>query len=76
MFLISMQDKLSDKIEALLKKSDEPLQTNEIVDKVSDTRIKVLYRLNLLRAESRIMGKVVGSGKKAWIWWRANAFRK
>ncbi len=68
-------DKISDKILEILKKAEEPLETKEIEDILKDvTRIKVLYRLNILRGDGTIKGKPVGSGKGTWIWWRNNVF--
>jgi len=48
----------------ILINSNEPLETKEIeeFDKKS-TRVKILYRLNQLRAEGLIKGKQVGAGK-------------
>jgi hypothetical protein len=28
-----------------------------------------MYRLNNLRAEGKISGKMLGSGKGVWVWW-------
>lgn len=68
-------DKTSTKILTLLQDAEEPLETKEIetllaATRLRDvTRIKVLYRLNLLRGDGAIKGKPVGSGKGTWIWW-------
>lgn len=63
-------DKTSTKILKLLQEAAEPLETKEIEVLLKDvTRIKVLYRLNLLRGDGLIRGKAVGSGKGTWIWW-------
>jgi len=68
-------DKTSTKILNLLQESEEPLETKEIETLLIETRlkditrIKVLYRLNLLRGDGKIKGKPVGSGKGTWIWW-------
>jgi hypothetical protein len=63
-------DLLSEKILNLINKVDEPLETTEIEEKFpTQTRIKLLYRLNKLRGDQLIKGKQVGSGKGAWIWW-------
>ena len=68
-------DKISDKILEILKKTEEPLETKEIEDILKNvTRIKVLYRLNILRGDGVIKGKPVGSGKGTWIWWRKDVF--
>lgn len=65
-------DKTSTKILTLLREAEEPLETKEIEIILKDiTRIKVLYRLNLLRGDGLIKGKAVGSGKGTWIWWIA-----
>lgn len=71
-------DKTSTKILKLLQEADEPLETKEIETLLIEnslknvTRIKVLYRLNLLRGDGEIKGKPVGSGKGTWIWWETN----
>ena len=65
-------DKITDRILDVISHSDEPLETAEIVDTVKDTRIKILYRLNIMRGEGKIRGKQVGSGKGCWIWWLKN----
>lgn len=68
-------DKTSTKILTLLQDAAEPLETKEIETLLAEihlkdvTRIKVLYRLNLLRGDGIIKGKPVGSGKGTWIWW-------
>ena len=68
-------DKTSTKILNLLQESEEPLETKEIETLLIETRlkditrIKVLYRLNLLRGDGKMKGKPVGSGKGTWIWW-------
>jgi len=68
-------DKVSTKILQLLREAREPLETKEIEILLAETslkdvtRIKVLYRLNLLRGDGVIKGKPVGSGKGTWIWW-------
>lgn len=64
------KDFLSKRILEVLDKAQEPLETKEIEDLLKNsTRIKVLYRLNLLRGDGLIKGKQVGSGKGTWIWW-------
>lgn len=65
---------LSAVIIELLKSADEPLETKEIIENSSKkirgvTRVKVLYRLMVLRGDGEIFGKSVGSGKGVWIWW-------
>ncbi len=63
-------DKISVKILKILGDAHEPLETREIEILLKDiTRIKVLYRLNMLRGDGIIKGKAVGSGKGTWIWW-------
>ena len=64
-------DSISKKIVEIINKADEPLETKEVEDILKTvTRIKVLYRLNLLRGDGLIKGKPVGSGKGTWIWWK------
>jgi len=63
-------DKISNRILKILREVDEPLETKEIEELLpKETRTKILYRLNNLRGEGLIKGKVVGSGKGTWIWW-------
>ncbi len=63
-------DSISKQILELLAQTDEPLETKEVELILKDiTRVKVLYRLNLLRGDGLIKGKAVGSGKGCWIWW-------
>lgn len=70
-----MVDKESKLILKLVNSAKEPLETKEIVEKLKKlSRSKILYRLNILRAEGLIKGKQIGSGKGAWIWWRKKAF--
>ena len=64
-------DALRTKILHIIERAQEPLETKEIEDMlVNFTRIKIMYRLNLLRGEGVIKGKQVGSGKGTWIWWK------
>lgn len=63
-------DKTSEKILKIIKEVGEPLETREIEELLKkETRTKILYRLNNLRGDGLIKGKVVGSGKGTWIWW-------
>lgn len=68
-------DRTSTKILKVLQETEEPLETKEIETLLAEarlkdiTRIKVLYRLNLLRGDGVVKGKPVGSGKGTWIWW-------
>jgi len=64
-------DKAGEKVLEILKESSEPLETKEIEEIMKNvTRAKLIYRLNNLRGEGLIKGKVVGSGKGTWIWWK------
>jgi DNA-binding Lrp family transcriptional regulator len=68
-------DSISSKILKYLAEAGEPLETKEVEQKLPDiTRTKILYRLNRLRGDGLIMGKAVGSGKGAWIWWMTGLF--
>ena len=67
-------DKLQTKILRLVDGTDAPLETKEIEQHTKETRTKVLYRLNLLRGEGKIIGKYMGPGIGVWIWWPVNAF--
>ena len=75
------EDNISKAILSILNQSDEPYETKEILELTEKfisgvTRVKLLYRLNLLRAESQIKGKFVGPGKGVWIWWKIDKFKK
>lgn len=80
------EDKVTEKIFQLVQDSVEPLETKEIEEQLNIqekqpkkgigetvTRVKILYRLNMLRGDGLIKGKPVGSGKGTWIWWRGGA---
>ncbi len=68
------ENDLISKIITLLDRSSEPLETKEIENHFpKESRTKILYRLNRLRGDRLIEGKVVGSGKGTWIWWKKNA---
>lgn len=69
------QDLIVKKILKTLKNATEPLETKEIEIILKETRIKTLYRLNLLRGDGLIRGKAVGSGKGCWIWYNGGAFK-
>lgn len=70
-----MPDKISDQILRIIELANEPLETKEIVDKLSKvSRAMVIYRLNNLRGEGKIKGKSIGAGKGNWIWWSSKAF--
>jgi repressor of nif and glnA expression len=57
----------------IINNAGEPLETKEIENLAKKlTRVKILYRLNQLRAEGLIKGKQIGSGKGTWIWWKNN----
>ena len=71
---IVLQDKLTDTILKIIQHSSEPLETEEILRLAQKqwrniTRTRALYRLNNLRAEGQIAGKMLGAGKGVWIWW-------
>lgn len=54
----------------ILYSNEGVLETQDIVDKVSFSRTIVLRRLMDLRGDQAIKGKLVGSGKGVWIWWK------
>ena len=69
-------DEIIQEILRIIRMSDEPLQTEEIVSHIKSkygheiSRTKVMYRLNNLRAEGKIKGKMlIAGGKGVWIWW-------
>ena len=65
---------LTKEIVQVLKTADEPLETKEVIMKLTGkihgiTRTKILYKLMVLRGDGAILGKLVGCGKGVWIWW-------
>jgi len=70
-----MENGITEKLLKMLKSSNEPMETSEILSRIkTESRTKVMYRLNDLRGQGLIKGKRIGSGKGSWIWWRADAF--
>jgi repressor of nif and glnA expression len=66
-----MQNGLSKMILKIVESAGEPLETKEIEQKLTEfSRTMILYRLNNLRGEGLIKGKMVGPGKGVWIWWK------
>ena len=73
----SKVDSISHKILSQVAGAVEPFETKEIEALLpKETRVKILYRLNLLRGDGLIKGKAVGSGKGCWIWWKADLYGK
>ena len=75
------QDQISKETLKIIKDAKEPLETKEIQKELGGiikdvTRTKLFYRLNNLRGEGLIKGKLVGAGKGAWIWWVKDFFSK
>src|SRR5215212_2231905 len=68
-------DKILHEIYNLIQSAKEPLETQEVITHIHSkvereaSRNKIMYRLNNLRAEGKISGKMFGSGKGVWIWW-------
>ncbi len=68
-------DHTSTQILKLVAQAHEPLETKEIEASLKKvTRVKVLYRLTMLRGDGLIKGKPVGSGKGTWVWWKEAAY--
>ena len=64
-------DRTSTQILKLIAQAHEPLETKEIEILLKNvTRVKVLYRLSMLRGDGMIKGKPVGSDKGTWVWWK------
>lgn len=69
-------DNISKRIFKILETSGEPLETKEIETVLKNvSRVKTLYRLNMLRGDGLIHGKPIGSGKGSWIWWDGKGFK-
>jgi predicted Zn-ribbon and HTH transcriptional regulator len=72
---MNAKDKLTEALIRIISEASEPLETKEIEAKLPmETRTKIINRLRDLAVKGEIKGKTVGSGRKAWIWWRKNAF--
>ena len=77
-----MEDKILELIIDKVNESDQPLETKEILDYVSEkfkdvTHSMILYRLMNLRGDGEIKGKRISAGAKGvWIWWKKDAFIK
>jgi repressor of nif and glnA expression len=77
-----MDDNISELIIDKVNKSDQPLETKEILHYISEkskdiTHSMILYRLMNLRGDGEINGKRISAGAKGvWIWWRKDAFTK
>ena len=77
-----MDDNILELIIDKVNKSDQPLETKEILDYISEkskdiTHSMILYRLMNLRGDGEINGKRISAGAKGvWIWWRKGAFTK
>jgi DNA-binding Lrp family transcriptional regulator len=69
-----MRDKIAEEILKIINRSNMPLETKEVSERLREvgdiSRSKLIYRLNNLRGDGEISGKSVGSGKGVWIWWR------
>ncbi len=67
-------DEMQEAIYDLVKTANEPLETEEVIRHIHSnvekgaSRNKVMYRLNNLRAEGKISGKMLGSGKGVLGW--------
>lgn len=72
-------DKISQKVIETVFSAHTPLETKQVEEIVRDaipaTRTKIFKRLVDLRGDQILRGRVVGSGKGTWIWWRENAAR-
>ncbi len=68
-------DRTSTQILNLIAQAHEPLETKEIELLLKNvTRVKVLYRLGMLRGDGLIKGKPIGSGKGTWVWWKESDY--
>jgi predicted transcriptional regulator len=64
-------DELTQQIYKVVKNSNEPLTTDEIVDAVKQPRHLVIHRLRNLAMEGKIRGKQTKE-RGTWIWWHFN----
>lgn len=61
-------DELTQQIYGVVKNSNEPLATDEIVGLVKQPRHLVIHRLRNLAIEGKIRGKQTKE-RGTWIWW-------
>jgi len=61
-------DELTQQIYKIVKNSNEPLTTDEIVGAVKQPRHLVIHRLRKLAMEGKIRGKQTRE-RGSWIWW-------
>lgn len=61
-------DELTQQIYKIVKNSNEPLATDEIVELVKRPRHLVIHRLRNLAMEGKIRGKQTRE-RGSWIWW-------
>lgn len=72
--MIRTTDSLTQNILKHIIDVHEPLETKEFeIFFPTETRTKILYRLNQLRGDGKIKGKAIGSGKGTWIWWTSTS---
>ena len=63
-------DALAADIERFVIKAEGPVGTKEVEAAFPDAkRSKVLYRLQELRAQGRIKGRMMPGGRGSWVFW-------
>jgi len=68
---------VDEEILSIINSSVYPLETKEIANKFPElSHSQVLQRLTIIWGDGVVKGKLVGSGKGVWIWWRVDAFEK
>ena len=68
---------VDEKLLSIINSSDYPLETKEITKQIPEfSHAKVLQRLTVIWGDGVVKGKLVGSGKGVWIWWRVDAFEE
>ena len=68
---------IDEKLLSIINSSDYPFETKEIANKIPElSHTQVLQRLTIIWGDGVVKGKLVGSGKGVWIWWRVDAFEE
>jgi predicted transcriptional regulator len=64
----------SNKILRIINRSQHPLGTKEIGNRLGVSWDTVDIKLKILHGSGQIEGRKILGGKGVWIWWRKDAF--
>jgi len=66
---------LEEKVLKLIEEENQPLTTNEIVEKTGKTRARVKYILQQMVSRQLVDGKQSSKPRGPWIWWKKDFFK-